>query len=237
MGDDHFVDFRRFKREVSRLNCRRNIRCLLFYGTILKKCAKVNDVDVIVVLKDIKSDSSALFELLFKEFENVDFHVYSIDEIEGGLSYFTREYITEYLSKGYCIYGENVFKTLYKKVTRRQYRRSILIRSIEHVQMVRKVLFSKKYSLPYKYFFLRKYIIRLSKNILLFKRIMNYDDLSVLTDTQILSTMKSYGLIPVNSTLSPIKSRMGLVQDFRLFCDISSNLITCKKELGMFSFL
>jgi hypothetical protein len=122
-------------------------------------------------------------------------------------------------------------------VTRKQYRRSILIRSIEHVQLVRKVFFTKKYSLEYKQFFLRKYIIRLSKNILLFKNVMSYDDLSVLTNTQILSIMKSHGLILDEFDLSRMKTKKDLVQDFKLFCDIGSNLIRCKKELGMFSFL
>lgn len=228
-------DVEKIKNEISLFKCAENICCILLYGSALKKTSleDIKDTDIIIVLDDIKSDITELFDYIFKNFHDTDFHLYAIAEIEGDLSYFTREYVLEYLSKGVCLYGENIFQNKFKEVTKQQYTESILIRSIEHTQMVRKIYFSEKYNLEYKTYYVKKYIVRLAKNILLYKGIMDYDRLDELTNEEVIRVLINNNLLdkrydlPWDDHLKQVS--IGLYYD--LFCEIGTNLLNCRTEL------
>jgi hypothetical protein len=219
------------KNEISRLRCGDNVACFLLYGSIFEKKEKINDTDIIVVLKDISLNSDELSDFIFRKFHNPDFHLYSLDEVDNNLSFFTREYVLEYLAKGVSLYGENIFQKKFAEITKSQYLESILIRSIEHVQMVRKVYFSQKHTPEYKLSYVKKYSIRVARNILLFRGISDYVSLDALSPDQILELLKKNNLLTSKND-SFENSANSLEHYYRIFCDISVNLINCKKELS-----
>src|SRR3989344_2104068 len=130
-----------FQREVSSLPGKENTVCVLVYGTMATDSDIANDLDIVIVVKKVDFGLNALFELLSRQSKNLDFNVYSHEEILNDLSYYTREYKLEYLAKGVCIFGTNIFLEEFEKVNKFRYRQSILIRSIEHLQMVRQKYF------------------------------------------------------------------------------------------------
>lgn len=226
------LKFKKLKIEISNLSCKDNICCFLLHGSILNQ-KKYNDADIIIIVKDINKDVSEFFQLVFRYFKNPDFHIYSIDEIENDISFFTRQYVMEYLAQAECIFGFNIFQSKFKKVTDLEYRSSILIRSIEHVQMVRKVYYSNKYDKEYKINYLKKYTIRLAKNILLFKRIYTYNYLSSLSYTQIKRLLIRNKLLEYRSLR--LNSKNSLNNHYNIFCSLGNNLIFCKKHLNKVS--
>jgi len=152
--------------------------------------------------------------------------LYLQKEIDTDLSFFTREYVLEYLSKGLCICGKNIFKNKFEKIIETEYQKSILIRSTEHTQMVRKVFFSNIYSNEYKLKYIKKYILRLSVNILLFYKIKPYAELSILPYLEVMRLMKENLFIE-----SEVVKLDSLKESFGVFCIISSNLVGARFKL------
>ncbi len=217
------------KKEIEQLPCRDNIACFLLYGSILKK-KKFEDVDIIIVVKDIKINIDSLFTLVYTKFPKPDFHLYSVEEIESNLSFFTREYVMEYLAKALCVFGENPFKTKFNEVTHFQYQQSLLVRSIEHVQMVRKVFFSQKCDYGYKEYYLKKYFNRLAKNLLLFRGICDYERVNTLSEKKVIKILVENKILK-RSYSSRNFSKNNLSNLFEVFCEMGKNLILCKRDL------
>ena len=224
------MNLEKLNHDISLLGCSNNIKCFLFYGSFFTKNLKdITDSDIIVVLKDMKEGKKELSDYIYNNFPNPDLHVYSTEEIENDLAFHMREYILEYLSKGYTLYGENVFEKKFSRVTQRQYRESILVRSFTHVQMVRKIYFNTNYGIDHKSFYVKKYIIRLSKNILLFKGLNTYDELDYLSDEQVMEIVQKNNLLDMSYSYND--TTQALEYFFRLFCDLGHNLIELRKEL------
>lgn len=222
-------DFTELKGKISKINeGRNNIICLLAYGSMLTDSKNASDLDIIIVVNSFNPSLDNLFKLLSEEFEKLDFHVYLQKEIEQNLSFFTREYVLEYLAKGLCLCGENIFKDKFSEVTEIQYKRSIFIRSVEHVQMVRKVFFSGKHNDEYKLKYLKKYILRLSINILLFNKIMSHTECSKMSLPDVLGIMEKENYIS-RKYLNSDRIPDSLEDSYNLFCVISENLLNCRK--------
>ena len=209
----------------------KNVSSIVLYGSMYKKIFEIDihDTDLIIVVKDPQNDFSELFIYLRGIFKNLDFHIYTEKEIEANIPFHTREYVLEYLAKGICLYGENCFPGLYKKVTSEQYKQSIFIRTIAHIQMVRHVYFSNKHNFEYKIFYLKKYIQRIGKNMLLFLDVSDYDSLERISAEHLFSELTKNGLI----TKSPTEG----FNDFKLldfyyhiFCDLSEKIILLKEK-------
>lgn len=223
-------DFTELRDKISKINeGGNNIVCLLAYGSILTDPKNASDLDIIIVVDSFNPSLFNLFKLLSEEFEKLDFHIYLQKEIEQNLSFFTREYVLEYLAKGLCLCGENIFKDKFSEVTDIQYKRSMFIRSVEHVQMVRKVFFSGKHSDEYKLRYLKKYILRLSINILLFNKIMSHSECSKMSLPDVLSIMEKKSYIS-RKYLNSERIPESLEESFKLFCAISENLFNCRKD-------
>lgn len=221
----------KLKKELSSLPSSDNVRCFLLYGSIFKKKkSQIKDTDIIIVLNDISLNTDDLFAFIFKNFPQPDIHIYSVDEIEHDISFYTREFVLEYLAKAFCLYGENILITKFTSVTNQQYRESLFIRSIEYVQMGRKVYFSEKYDVTYKEYFLKKYSVRLARSILLFKGLARYDALDKLSDDQILKTLQQKNLLQENVYSKGI-GLWSLEDCYRVFCGIGMNLIGSKNDL------
>ena len=213
--------------DISSLSCRENLVSVLIYGTTVNSSDIANDLDVVIVARKINSSLRTLFELLYSKFKNLDFNVYSEEEFFNNLSYYTRGFKLEYLAKGFCIYGINIFEQEYKKVDKYSYRQSILIRSIEHLQIVRQKYFSASFDPDQKFRCFKKYFLRISKNILLFKGVCDHSSVNNMTDSEIMENLFDLGAFSVLPNLKEVRT---LEEYLSLFDIISDALIKCKKE-------
>lgn len=219
-------EFLRLKKEIQSFSFKENIVCLLLYGSIIFNDKNSEDLDGIVVVKKVDSTLNDLFILLRGRYKKLDFNIYSYEEVVGNLSFYTREFKLEYLAEGLCLYGENIFKDEFKKIDRYRYRHSILIRSIEHLQMVRQNYFnSSSDDLKIKY--LKKYFLRISKNILLFKGIENHTSVNNLNQDEIMEKLVRLGMF---NNIPGKSATESLDEIFNLFSLISEALLKCKKE-------
>lgn len=173
------------KNEISNLNITDNLVCVLLYGSVTLNSENPDDLDGIVVVKQVNPQLKELFNLLKSYFNKLDFNIYSEYESRNKISYFTREFKLEYIAKGVTIFGENIFKEINSNVTNQEYKLSILIRSIEYLQMVRQKYFFALKNEDEKFKYLYKYFIRISKNILLFYGVFNHTTVNNLTNTEI----------------------------------------------------
>ncbi len=217
----------RLQQDISSLPCRENLVSVLVYGTTVSSNDIANDLDVVIVAKKVDSSLKTLFELLSSESKNLDFNLYSKEEFFNDLSYYTREFKLEYLAKGFCVYGINIFEQEYRKVNKYSYRQSILIRSIEYLQMVRQRYFSAFFDPDQKLRYFKKYFLRISKSILLFKGVCDHSSVNNMADSEIMGNLFDLGIFSVLPNLEEART---LEEYFNLFDIISDALIKCKKE-------
>ncbi len=222
-------EFLKLQKQISLLNNKGNFVSILIYGAMLLDSNKAKDLDIVIVVKKVNAELSNLFNLLEK-YKNLDFNIYTYDEITNNLSYYTREFKLEYLSKGLCIYGKNIFYDEFLKVSDYQYKQSILIRSIEHLQIVRQKYFSNLLSEEKKFLFLEKYFLRISKNILLFKGVEDHTSVNNLSPIDIFKKLVNIKMFDYLPELDNIKNSE---QYFSLFSLISEALIICKKDFDL----
>lgn len=218
------------KKDLEALKEETGLECFLVYGSLLQGVEHVNDLDIIVVVNKF-TKTQLIFDSIKKHFPDskLDFHIYLKDEVEADVSFFTREYVLEYLSNGLCLCGENFFKEKFKEVTPEQYKESMFIRSVEHVQMVRKKIFSQELDEEQKLKFVRKYLLRLSINILLFSGIASHEKLSSMSLVEVMRTMKDSGFL---IEFDEHQIRTGSLEEvFGIFCRVSENLIFSRKKI------
>ncbi|MCX6717458.1 MAG: NUDIX domain-containing protein [Candidatus Taylorbacteria bacterium] len=220
--------------DISKLPCAKNITCVYLYGSIYKKIHKIDtfDTDMTIVIKDEKIDISPLFLYLQKYFENIDFHLYTNKEINNDLSFYTREFVLEYVTKGLCVYGNNkILIDQYHNVTREQYVKSIFIRSVEYLQLVRAVYYSNKYTNDYKLRYIKKYATRLARCIILIKGYSTWDELEIMTPNQIIKMLSDRKHISSEFKKDVMDLELPLEYYFKLFCEIGGNLHKTRPQL------
>ncbi len=226
------IALEKINSDISKLPCADNIMCLYLYGSIYKKIRKVDtyDTDMTIVIKDAEIDISPLFTYLQKYFENIDFHLYTEKEISNNLSFYTREFVLEYVTKGLCVYGNsNILIKHYNNITREQYVGSIFIRSIEYLQLVRAVYYSNKYTTDYKLRYVKKYATRLARCIILMKGYSTWDELEIMTPNQIIRILSERKHIPSIFKKDVMDLELPLEYYYKLFCEIGNNLHKIKR--------
>jgi hypothetical protein len=221
-------DFSILKKEIKNLKNIDNILSVVIYGSALSNKKKVNDLDGIVVVKDVNFSVLDLFNLFTSRYEKLDFNIYTKEELLNKVSFYTREFKLEYLAKGNCIYGENLLKKEYLKVSKFEYRHSLLIRTIEHLQMVRQKFLTSRIDDTQKRVFLEKYFWRISRNLLLFKGGYNHASVNKLTQKEVLKKLNDLNLYDI---IPKINSSISLNEFFNYFKLINEAIIRCKKEL------
>ena len=229
------IPIEKISADISQLPCASNITCVFFYGSIYKKILKadIHDTDIAIVIKDDKVDITALLLLLQKYFENLNFHIYTESEIKNGLSFLTREFALEYITKGLCIYGKNILQKQYKKATKNQYIESLFIRSVEYLQRVRKVYYSNNYNFDYKINYLKKYVTRLACCIILMKSYVLWDELDRMSPDQILSLLFEKKYLQKEFKIEAKGPERPLEYYYRLFCDIGKGLQEIRRSLKL----
>ncbi|HAS80473.1 MAG: hypothetical protein UR25_C0001G0076 [Candidatus Nomurabacteria bacterium GW2011_GWE1_32_28] len=222
-------DFSNLKKEIRNLKDKKKILSVIIYGSAISNKKKVNDLDGIIVVKEVNSSLLPFFNLLNTKYEKLDFNIYTYEELIKKISFYTREFKLEYLAKGNCIYGENLLKKEFSKISKFEYRHSLLIRTIEHLQMVRHKFFTSKIDDDQKRVYLEKYFWRISRNLLLFKGEHNHTSVNKLSQKDILKklyTLKLYDYVP------KINSQLTLDEFFDCFVLISKAIIECRKEIS-----
>ncbi|MCX6754514.1 MAG: hypothetical protein NTU81_01635 [Candidatus Nomurabacteria bacterium] len=217
------------KKDISLISCKNNLVCVLIYGSILKDDYKADDLDVIIVVKKVDSTLNEIFKLFSNVFNKLDIHTYSQEEISQGLSFYSREFILEYLAnEGMCIFGNNIFKNEFLNINAYQYKQSMLIRSIERIQMVRKKYFISSVGQDEKLKYLKKYFLRISKSILILENKENNDSLKNLTQEEVNQKLFTSGVLDFLIDSSHLNN---LDDCFNLFDNISNVLTRCKKNI------
>jgi len=145
----------------------------------------------------------------------------------GNLSFYTRESKLEYLAKGLCVYGKNIFIDMWKKVNRYEYKQSLLIRNIEYLQLVRQKYYSSESELV-KLAYLKKYFLRISKSVLLYWGIDDHSSVNRLNDDEIKEKLSQMKVINKKLNVARDQTLDHLFKDFEI---LSIALIKCKKEL------
>lgn len=204
--------------KISELRSSSNIACLLLYGSVIKKSPEdINDTDIILVVHDITEGIEEIFCYIRRNFKNPDIHIYALSEIDSNLAYLGREFILEYLAKGTVLFGENVFKNKYAEVNQMQYRVSMLVRSAEYLQRIRKLYFSQNIDEDEALVYVKKYIVRLSKCVLILKGILSHSELDSIQADVVLSIMHKNRLLDRDITHDTITE---LSQAFHIFNQI-----------------
>jgi len=217
----------RLQKDISSLPHSDNLVSIVVYGSIITNESKAQDLDIIVVVQKVNTSLSHLFKLLYERYSTIDFNVYSYAEILSTVSFYTREFKLEYLQKGLCIYGANIFQDEFLKVDANKYRRSILIRSIEYLQMVRQKYFSRSLTDAQKFEYLKKYFLRICKSILLFCGRHDHSSVNKMTQVEILEDLVAMRVFDTLPDIESIENKNDL---FNLFSIISDALMKCKKE-------
>ncbi len=220
-------DFLILKKEIKNLKNIDNILSVVVYGSALLNKKRVNDLDGIVIVEDVDFSVLNLFNLLISKYKKLDFNIYTQEELINKISFYTREFKLEYLAKGNCIYGENLLKKEFLKTSKFEYRHSLLIRTIEHLQMVRQKFLTSNIDDVQKRVFLEKYFWRISRNLLLFKGGYNHASVNKLTQKEVLKKLHTLNLY---NCLPKVNSRTSLNELFNYFKLINEAIIKCKKE-------
>lgn len=216
------------KKEISLLPSADNLVCFLIYGSILNSGENVNDFDGIVVVKKVDSTLGELFKLLASKYERLDVNVYAYNEIVSNLSFYTREFKLEYLTDGLCIFGENVLADEYSKINEYEYKQSMLIRSIERLQIVRQKYFLTPLPPQEKEAYVKKYLLRISRSILILQGLESGSSANKLQQNEINQKLARMGVLDSPLDFQKMKT---LDERFDFFNSvISKALIKCKND-------
>ncbi len=156
------------------------------YGSFLYKDFS-GDLDLIMVMKKYDSKLIKLIEIIQNVYGDVDLDVYTEEEIKTGLPYRSKEFKLEYLAKSKCIMGDpNLFIGLFSDISIADYKNSILVRTVDHIQKVRLKYTDATILRRDKIKFIRKYYFRILKNILLYSDYGNYTTVNDLLEEGII---------------------------------------------------
>lgn len=202
---------------------------MLVFGSILSDHVKANDFDVIIVVKKIDSNLKKLMKILLRRYKKIDFDLFTEQEVAKDLSFYTREFKLEYLSKGLCIYGKNIFLKKWEKVTPYQYKQSLLIRNIEYLQLVRQKYFSDESEFG-KIAYLKKYFLRIIKSILLYLEKDDHGSVNKLNFEEIVEKLFEVKAVKKKIKSEDFKDIDCLFSNFEI---LSSALVKCKEDFNL----
>lgn len=222
-------EFLKLKNDIESLLLQDNLVSFLLYGSVLTSRNNAYDLDGIIIVKKVDDSLKSLFKLLENKYKKLDFNIYTEDEILSNLSFYTREFKLEYLAKSLCLYGNNILEQEFLKVDNFKYRQSILIRSIEHMQLVRQKYFLSLDPDSVKLVYLKKYLIRICKNILLFKGAYNHTEVNLLEEDEIEKVLAEHEILLSSISLKDLNSAE---EYFISIQSLSSVLVKCKEELN-----
>lgn len=220
----------RLKTKILNVCTDDNLVSFVVFGSTALNVENPNDLDAIVVVRKADPTLENLFDMLKESYFKLDINIYTLEEVENNLPFYTREFKLEYVSKGVCLYGNNIFIQEFDTVTDYQYKQSILIRSIEHLQLVRQKYLASDSNDVQKIKYLKKYFLRICKNILLFKGIFDHSSVNELVESEVYKKLVELRLFNKIPQLDIEKSSTFLFVEFE---QISKALVSCKEEINL----
>ncbi len=219
------------KRKILLLPHADNLVCFLIFGSILNSEKNVNDFDAVVIVKKVDSTLNELFKLLKRKYKKLDVNIYAQEEVLNNLSFYTREFKLEYLAHGLCLLGKNILASEYSRVSEYEYKQSMLIRSIERLQMVRQKYLSASLTPQEKIVYVKKYLLRISRSVLILQGLENDLSVNKLQQDEINQRLAETGVL--DSSLNSKKAKTP--DEYFDFFDsvISKALIKCKKDFDL----
>lgn len=219
------------KRKILLLPHADNLVCFLIFGSILNSEKNVNDFDAIVIVKKVDSTLNELFKLLVRKYKKLDVNIYAQEEVLNNLSFYTREFKLEYLARGLCLLGKNMLASEYSRVNEYEYKQSMLIRSIKRLQTVRQRYLSASLTPQEKITYIKKYLLRISRSILILQGLENDLSVNKLQQDEINQRLTEMGVLDSSLDFRKIRTP----DEYFDFFDsvISKALIRCKKDFDL----
>ncbi|MCX6716488.1 MAG: hypothetical protein NTV72_01025 [Candidatus Taylorbacteria bacterium] len=210
-------DIEIIKENIKKQEFSKKVCCFIIFGSSIRTTGTPKDSDIAIVLNDLDVDVNEISSFIFDNFINPDFTIYLKDEIESKLPFVdvgNGFFALNYLARGICIYGKNIFKEKLEKIDVVKYKESLLTKAFEYILRLRIVYFSQKYDESYKFDYFQKYVTRLIRMILLYREYLNYDNIDNFTRVELLEYAKlksifienyNFGSISLNDYLKMFK--------------------------------
>lgn len=235
------ADFESVKQKLPEQLFAKDIVCFIVFGSSVTNHTMgmvPDDVDVCVVVKNRDADLLQISDFIFSCFKKPDFRVYFQDEIDSDLPFMDvgiGVFAMEYFASGVSLFGKNIFIEKLSKISRRKLRESYLNKIFEYIIRIRVAYISQNSTHEYKMWHLRKYIIRLSIDILLYNGHIVYADLKKLSKYDIINLCKKYGIIKTESGVDfeNLENMYVLFQEINLYLvhDHSRGIMSRVKRL------
>lgn len=166
---------------------RQNIVCLLHYGSVKQKedFNNESDLDFHLVLKNIDAQTLRDIRDIFGFSNKIDLSFHSIDEIvyDNNLIFQNGNqgiYFMHVLASSDTLVGENIYLQLIPKINEEQVRKSIIEKTRYYVWLLRRNYVSENNLKVHK-----KYFIRIVKDILILEKLIDYSNISTLSNRQV----------------------------------------------------
>lgn len=219
------ADFENVKLKLPDQSFAKDIVCFIVFGSSVTNHTMgmaPDDVDVCVVVKNRDADLFQISDFTFSSFKKPDFRIYFQDEIDSNLPFMDvgiGVFAMEYFANGISLFGENIFIKKSSKIGRAKLRESYLNKIFEYIIRIRVAYISKNLTYEYKMWHLRKYIIRLSIDILLYNGHIRYNDLKKLSKHDIVALCKKYRIVKKESIVDfeNLENMWALFQEINLY--------------------
>lgn len=166
---------------------RENIVCLLHYGSVKQKedFNSQSDLDFHLVLKKIDAQTLRDIKDIFGFSNKIDLSFHSLDEIvyDNNLIFQNGNqgiYFMHVLASSDTLAGENIYLQLIPKIDEEQVRKSIIEKTRYYIWLLRRNYVSENNLKVHK-----KYFIRIIKDILILEGIIDYSNISTLSNRQV----------------------------------------------------
>lgn len=219
------ADFENVKLKLPDQPFSKDIVCFIVFGSSVTNHTMgmiPDDVDVCVVAKNRNADLLQISDFIFSSFKKPDFRIYFQDEINSNLPFMDvgiGVFAMEYFASGISLFGENIFIEKLSKISKSKLRESYLNKIFEYIIRIRVAYISKNFTHEYKMWHLRKYIIRLLIDILLYNGHIIYTDLKRLSKYDIIDLCKKYRILKKESVIDfeNLENMWALFQEINLY--------------------
>lgn len=234
--------FKEIQKDLPSQDFVKDIRTFIVFGSnvVNNNTGQIpDDIDICVVVKNRTADMDKITQYIFSKFPKPDFRIYVEDELESNLNFVdvgNGLFAMEYFANGLSLYGENIFIEKLQNVDREKLAQSYLNKIFEYILRIRTAYLSPNLTPEHKKWHLNKYVLRLSIDILLYRKHVSYADLKELNKDQIFDLCRKHGIIKEDREIE-----YGNTESmYDVFTEINRNVVEfhtenkeATKELGM----
>lgn len=200
--------------------------CVVLFGSSTRRIDPPKDTDICIVLKDADIDRDSLSRFIFDNFKNPDYTIYTEEEVNSSLPFVdvgNGVFALEYLARGHCIFGRNIFSEKLRAMDPEAYKESLLRKAFEYILRLRIVLFSEAHDSDYKFNYFQKYVTRLARMVLLYQGYASYDNIDSFTRMELLKFAEQKKILSLPGADDPT-----LENYIRIFEDIDRYVVNIR---------